>query len=349
MRKYKINCLLALIMLGMTMLTACSYRTDAQPEETVAEESEDKIVIGFSQVGAESDWRKANTISMKETFTEEKGYKLIISDAQQKQTKQITAIRTFIQQEVDYIVLAPVTEDGWDTVLQEAKDAGIPVIIIDRMVNVSDDSLYVCRVGSDFNIESGKVCNWLTQYIEYRGIEPSDINIVSIQGTLGSSSQIGRSAGLHKAVRSQGWNLLEEAEGEYTQARAREVMSSMLRKYDDINIVYCENDNEAFGAIDAIKAVGKHVGPNIQDGQILIVSFDGVSTQAIEMCRNGKISCIAECNPMQGPRVEKIIEGLEKGEQPNKYETVDEKLFTNIPVIKNVVSEGNLYPVTILD
>ena len=99
-------------------------------EETVSDEY---IVVGFSQLGAESDWRSANTESMKSAFTTENGYKLIFEDGQQKQTNQITAIRTFIQQEVDYIVLAPVTETGWDTVLQEAKDAGIPVIIVDRM------------------------------------------------------------------------------------------------------------------------------------------------------------------------------------------------------------------------
>ena len=109
---------------------------------------DDTITVGFSQVGAESDWRTANTESMKSTFSEDNGYELIFDDAQQKQENQLTAIRNFIQQEVDYIVLAPVTETGWDTVLQEAKDAGIPVIIVDRMVDVSDDSLYTAWVGS---------------------------------------------------------------------------------------------------------------------------------------------------------------------------------------------------------
>ena len=115
---------------------------------------DDTITVGFSQVGAESDWRTANTESMKSTFSEENGYELIFDDAQQKQENQLTAIRNFIQQEVDYIVLAPVTETGWDTVLQEAKDAGIPVIIVDRMVDVSDDSLYTAWVGSNSNVDS---------------------------------------------------------------------------------------------------------------------------------------------------------------------------------------------------
>ena len=111
------------------------------------------ITVGFSQVGAESDWRTANSESMKSTFSTENGYNLIFDDAQQKQENQIAAIRNFIQQEVDYIVLAPVTESGWDTVLQEAKDAEIPVIIVDRMVDVLDDSLYTCLVGSNFKLE----------------------------------------------------------------------------------------------------------------------------------------------------------------------------------------------------
>lgn len=133
-------------------------------EETVRTQepaSGKNIVIGFSQLGAESDWRSANTESMKSTFTAENGYEMIFEDGQQKQSNQITAIRMFIQQEVDYIVLAPVTEKGWDTVLQEAKDAGIPVIIVDRMVDVSDENLFTCWVGSNFELEGKKRQNGL--------------------------------------------------------------------------------------------------------------------------------------------------------------------------------------------
>lgn len=133
--------------------------------------ADDTITVGFSQVGAESDWRTANTESMKSTFSEENGYNLIFDDAQQKQENQLTAIRNFIQQEVDYIVLAPVTETGWDTVLQEAKDAGIPVIIVDRMVDVSDDSLYTAWVGSNFKLEGQKAMAWLDAYLEAKDVE----------------------------------------------------------------------------------------------------------------------------------------------------------------------------------
>ena len=151
---------------------------------------DDTITVGFSQVGAESDWRTANTESMKSTFSEDNGYELIFDDAQQKQENQLTAIRNFIQQEVDYIVLAPVTETGWDTVLQEAKDAGIPVIIVDRMVDVSDDSLYTAWVGSNFKLEGQKAMAWLDAYLEAKGRGDEEINLVDIQGTIGASAQI---------------------------------------------------------------------------------------------------------------------------------------------------------------
>ena len=154
--------LLGLALLGAmmaTLLVGCGSSGGKKGDT-----KDDVITIGFSQVGAESDWRTANSESMKSTFSEKNGYKLIFDDAQQKQENQITAIRNFIQQEVDYIVLAPVTESGWDPVLKEAKDADIPVIIVDRMVDVSDDSLYTAWVGSDFKLEGEKACAWLKAY-----------------------------------------------------------------------------------------------------------------------------------------------------------------------------------------
>ena len=236
--------------------------------------ADDTITVGFSQVGAESDWRTANTESMKSTFSEENGYELIFDDAQQKQENQLTAIRNFIQQEVDYILLAPVTETGWDTVLQEAKDADIPVIIVDRMVDVSDDSLYTTWIGTDSLLEGRKAAEWLNAYTTAKGIDAKDVNIVDIQGTIGSTAQIGRSKGLEEGVDNYGWNLLAQQSGEFTQAKGQEVMESMLKQYDNINVVYCENDNEAFGAIDAIEAAGKTVGSDIANGEIMVISFD---------------------------------------------------------------------------
>ena len=286
--------------------------------------ADDTITVGFSQVGAESDWRTANTESMKSTFSEENGYELIFDDAQQKQENQLTAIRNFIQQEVDYIVLAPVTETGWDTVLQEAKDAGIPVIIVDRMVDVSDDSLYTAWVGSNFKLEGQKAMAWLDAYLEAKGRGDEDINLVDIQGTIGASAQIGRTEGFDEAVEAHdNWNTIAQQSGEFTQAKGQEVMESFLKSYDDIDVVICENDNEAFGAIDAIKAAGKTCGP---EGDIIVVSFDSVKA-AFESMIAGDLNATFECNPLHGPRVAEIIQKLEKGEKVEKIQYVDEAYF----------------------
>ena len=303
--------------------------------------ADDTITVGFSQVGAESDWRTAHTESMKSTFSEENGYELIFDDAQQKQENQLTAIRNFIQQEVDYILLAPVTETGWDTVLQEAKDADIPVIIVDRMVDVSDDSLYTTWIGTDSLLEGRKAAEWLNAYTTAKGIDAKDVNIVDIQGTIGSTAQIGRSKGLEEGVDNYGWNLLAQQSGEFTQAKGQEVMESMLKQYDNINVVYCENDNEAFGAIDAIEAAGKTVGSDIANGEIMVMSFDTTNAGLTDTLA-GKITCDVECNPLHGPRAEELIKALEAGEEVQKLNYVDEEIFAADDTVDKVTAVNSL-------
>jgi len=278
---------------------------------------------------------------MKSTFSEENGYELIFDDAQQKQENQLTAIRNFIQQEVDYILLAPVTETGWDTVLQEAKDADIPVIIVDRMVDVSDDSLYTTWIGTDSLLEGRKAAEWLNAYTTAKGIDAKDVNIVDIQGTIGSTAQIGRSKGLEEGVDNYGWNLLAQQSGEFTQAKGQEVMESMLKQYDNINVVYCENDNEAFGAIDAIEAAGKTVGSDIANGEIMVMSFDTTNAGLTDTLA-GKIACDVECNPLHGPRAEELIKALEAGEEVEKLNYVDEEIFATDDTVDKVKAVNSL-------
>lgn len=343
MKRKVIATLMAMTMaLGMMSVAASASETEGTDGEP--------LVIGFSQVGAESDWRTANTESMKSTFSEENGYELIFDDAQQKQENQLTAIRNFIQQEVDYILLAPVTETGWDTVLQEAKDAGIPVIIVDRMVDVSDDSLYTTWIGTDALLEGRKAAEWLNAYATAKGIAPEDLHIVDIQGTIGSTALIGRTQGLEEGVEKYGWDLLAQQSGEFTQAKGQEVMESMLKQYDNINVVYCENDNEAFGAIDAIEAAGKTVGTDIANGEILVISFDTTNAGLTDVL-NGKIVCDVECNPLHGPRAEELIKALEAGEEVEKLNYVDEEIFayddtvTTVTAVNSLEEEGE-YAVT---
>ncbi len=341
----KIICFIITISL-CCLAAGCSPAPDTEAESVVT--GEDLIVVGFSQLGAESDWRSANTESMKSVFTKENGYELIFEDAQQKQTNQITAIRSFIQREVDYIVLAPVTETGWDTVLSEAKEAGIPVIIVDRQVDVSDDSLFTCWVGSDFELEGKKVCMWMSKFFAAQGIEPSDVHIVDIQGTLGSTAQIGRTKGFDHMAELYGWDVVTHEVGDFTKSKAKEAMFDILRNYDNVNVVYCENDNEALGVIEVLEASGKKCGSDIAHGETMVVSFDGVNAQALKSLVNGQISCIGECNPMHGPRVESIIRKLRAGQEPYKYQYVNEKIFTNVDVVTTVMLGGKGYQVTVL-
>ena len=254
------------------------------------------IVVGFSQVGSESDWRMANTNSFNETFTEDKGYYLIYEDGQQKQENQLKAIRNFILQEVDYIVLDPIVETGWDGVLQEAKDAGIPVILSDRYIETADQDLYTCWVGSDTEKQGRRAGEWLAAYLENRRRDEEEIQIVTLQGTMGSTAQIGRTEGFEQILEQHdNWTMLDRQTGDFTQAKGEEVMEGFLQTYEDIDVVICENDNMAFGAVEAIHKAGKTCGP---DGDIIIISFDAVRA-ALEALMRGEINATFDVNGKQ--------------------------------------------------
>ena len=357
MRKRLVSAALAAAMaLSMTACTSNPAEKEteaAAPADTeAAEEGEEKeaaadgdlITVGYAQVGAESDWRTANTESFKSTFTEENGYKLIFDDAQQKQENQIKAIRSFIQQGVDYIVVAPVVETGWETVLEEAKEAGIPVILSDRQMQLSDDSLYEAWVGGNF-VKEGETCGeWLADYLDKQGRGDEEINLVTIQGTIGASAQVGRTEGMdNKLKEHSNWKMLDRQSGEFTQAKGQEVMESFLKSYDDIDVVICENDNEAFGAIDAIEAAGYEVGG--EEGQILVMSFDTTNAGLTDTL-SGKITLDTECNPLHGPRVQEIIEKLEAGEEVDKQAYVDEEMFAADDTVTSIKVDDADYEVT---
>lgn len=335
----------------LLLLAGCSRSADREMiagSESQSEGVSQKTVIGFSQVGAESDWRSANTQSMKDTFTSENGYELIVEDGQQKQSNQIMAIRKFIQQEVDYIILAPVVETGWDTVLHEAKSAGIPVIIVDRMIDTEDQSLYVAWVGSDFELEGRKAGEWINQFLQEKNI--AHANIVDIQGNLGATAQIGRTAGLTQVCETnENMTLIASEAADFTQARAREVMTGLLTQYSDINIAYCENDNEAFGVIEAIEAAGKTAGGDIANGEIMVVSFDGVNKEALKDVQSGKIACIAECNPNHGPLVKSTIEALKADEAVERFSYVEGALLVHDNTVSSISVDGVEYTTTVVD
>ena len=286
------------------------------------------IVVGFSQVGSESDWRNANTVSMVDAFSVENGYRLIFDDAQQKQEKQITAIRNFINQQVDYIVLAPITMEGWDTVLTEAKTAGIPVIIVDRMVDTDDPDLFTCWVGSDTRREGDTAVKWMEENLN----EP--LRIVHLQGNIGSSAQAGRTEGLEAGLKANpDWELVFQAPGDFVQAKGQELMEEVLAEGIDFNVIYAENDNMAYGAIDALKAHDIVPGKDVT-----IISFDAAH-DALHLVLSGELNLDVECNPLHGPRVRSLIEQLERGETPEKFTYVDEVFFDATNLTEEIISQ----------
>jgi ABC-type sugar transport system substrate-binding protein len=306
---------------------------------TAAEASkEDLIVVGFSQVGAESEWRVANTESIKAALSIDNGYQLIYDDARQEQENQIRAIRTFIQQNVDYIVFSPKVETGWDSILQEAKDAGIPVIMIDRDIEAAS-GLYTAYIGSDFREEGEKAVQWLEELLEKQERTNESIRIVHIQGTMDSSAQIGRTTALEKAVqRNAKWTIVAQQDGDFTRAKAYEVMGAILKRTKDIDVVYCENDGEALGAIDAMEEAGLKC--NAEDG-VIVISFDATRL-GLEYCLQGKIALDVECNPLQGPYVEEIIQRLERGEPIERIEFVEETQFDCFTITQEMI-DGRKY------
>lgn len=294
-------------------------------EDTYVSEEEDRIVVGVSQLGSESGWRTANTESVQNAFTQQNGYFLIFNNARQKQENQIKAIRNFILQEVDYIILDPIVETGWDAVLEEARAAGIPVILSDRSVEVSDETLYTCWVGSDFEEEGRVAGRWLADYLKKEGRDEEEIRIVTLQGTLDSSAQLGRTKGFDDILKNHGnWTMLERRSGDFTQSKGQEVMADFLRTHSDIDVVISENDNMTFGAIEAIEKAGLTCGP---EGDIIMISFDGASRAAFTAMQEGKLHMVMECNPLLAPLVDEIIQKLERGEEVERIRYVEEQYF----------------------
>ncbi len=337
----RIRIILWMIFVGLIGFASCSLRPLKNLQNLKTEHTEesnsDLIIVGFSQLGSESDWRTANTKSIQNALTKGNGFSLIFSNGRQSQENQIKDIRSFIFQEVDYIVVAPVTETGWDTVLTEAKEAGIPVIIVDRMIDTEDESLYVASVGTDKYEEGMKAGLWLEQYLAEQDTQetasqdqegmsstPEPVNIVVLEGTLNSTAQLGRSKGFEAiAERNENWTILAHEDGDFTKAKGKEVMAKFIREYEDIDVLLSQNDDMTFGAIEAIQEAGLTCGV---DGQIKIISFDAVS-EAFDKMEEGLINVDIECNPLQGPLIAEILERLERGEEVEKVSYVEEKVF----------------------
>ncbi|MDQ7906439.1 ABC transporter substrate-binding protein [Phytohabitans sp. ZYX-F-186] len=278
-----------------------------------------KITLGFSQVGAESGWRTANTKSIQDS-AKQAGIDLKFSDAQQKQENQIKAIRSFIQQKVDIIAFSPVVESGWDTVLKEAKDAGIPVILTDRAVDSTDTTLYKTFIGSDFVEEGKKAGDWLVnQYTT----TTDPVNIVELQGTTGSAPANDRKKGFGDVIATDPkFKIIASQTGEFTRAKGKEVMEAFLKANPDIDVLYAHNDDMGLGAIEAIEGAGKKPGTDIK-----IITVDAVH-DGMQALADGKINFIVECSPLLGPQLMDLVQKVHAGETVEPRVITKETTFT---------------------
>ncbi|MFG1698921.1 ABC transporter substrate-binding protein [Nonomuraea sp. NPDC049309] len=312
----------ALMLAGLTALAVTSCGSDGGGTGGDAGSGggkDDAIVMGFSQVGAESGWRTANTKSVQEA-AQAAGIELKFSDAQQKQENQIKAIRSFIQQRVDVIAFSPVVESGWDPVLNEAKRANIPVILTDRAVDSQDTSLYKTFLGSDFVEEGRKAGQWLVE--EYKDSDET-VNIVELQGTTGSAPANDRKAGFAEVIgKDPKFKIIASQTGDFTRAKGKEVMEAFLKAHPDIDVLYSHNDDMGLGAIEAIEGAGKKPGEDIK-----IITVDAVR-DGMQALADGKINFIVECSPLLGPQLMDLAKKIVAGEQVPDRVVTEETTFT---------------------
>jgi simple sugar transport system substrate-binding protein len=320
-RKMKKVGLILISILVIFVLVGCS---SAEPAEESAAETDsgsaaaeemtfENLTVGYAQIGAESEWRTANTASIKEE-AEKLGVTLKFSDAQQKQENQIAAIRSYIAEAVDVIGFSPVVETGWETVLQEAKDAGIPVIMVDRRADVPRE-LYATYLGSDF-VEEGKKAG-----DEMNRLLPDGGKIVELVGTVGSAPANDRYSGFRETM-NDNIEIIDSQSGDFTRAKGKEVMEAFLKKYgDEITGLYAHNDDMGIGAIQAIEEFGLVPGEDIK-----IVSIDAVRG-AFEAMIDGKLNVTVECNPLLGPQFYDLALRAVNGEELPEWVPSEESVY----------------------
>ncbi len=297
-------------------LTTCGRSADTAVESTKPEKN---IVLGFAQVGAESDWRTANSESIKSAAAEA-GIQLMFYDAQQKPENQIKAIRSFIANQVDVIAFSPIVESGWDMVLKEAKDAGIPVILTDRTIETEDESLYVTVIGSDFKEEGRRAGRWLLDKMKDK---KGEIRIVELAGTVGSAPAIYRKEGFEEVIKvNPNMKIVRSDSADFMRSKGYETMQTFLMEEGkNINVLFSHNDDMAIGAIKAIEEYGLRPRTDI-----IIVSVDA-NRGAFEKMIEGKLNCSVECNPLLGPQLMSLVKDLVAGKEIPRRIYSEETVF----------------------
>jgi len=291
------------------------------------------IVLGYSQLGDESTWRTQNSTSIM-SAAKDAGIKIMFDDAMQDPENQIKAIRSFIAYKVDVIAFSPLVETGWDTVLREAKAAGIPVIIVDRMIDTADDSLYTTALCSDFDLEGRRAGEFLVR--KFRGAE-GPVNIVELVGTSDSTPAIGRYEGFREVISSYPrFRVIFSEDGDFMLSKGREIMQKVLTLYDaaDIDVLYSHNDDMTFGAIEMMQEAGIKPGEDI-----VIISVDATQ-RIVNYLKVGAVNCVIECNPNSGPQVMEIAQKIASGEVVPKHIYIDETVFDEYSDFAAIADRG---------
>jgi ABC-type sugar transport system substrate-binding protein len=319
--------LVPILILCSLIVAGCSQNETKPTTETqpTAKQDTKQLVVGFSQIGAESAWRTAETNSIKAEAAK-RGVKLQFSDAQQKQENQIKAIKSFVAQGVDAIILAPVVETGWEPALREAKAARIPVILVDRGVKVTDDSLYTTLIASDFVEEGRMAARWLSKKTGGK------CNIVELQGTPGAAPAIDRKKGFEEVLKqNSGMKIIKSQTGDFTRSGGKQVMEAFIKSEGNkIQAVYAHNDDMALGAIQALEAAGMKPGKDV-----IVISIDGVKA-AFDAMVAGKLNATVECNPLLGPAAFDAVQKAAKGETLPKITVVKDRLFEMQSAAKDI-------------
>ena len=318
------------LMIALLMLAGLS--SCAKQQETETEPS--SVVVGFSQLGAESSWRIANTESM-EKAAKEAGFGLMMENANQKQEKQIDAIRSFIAYQVDVIVFSPIVENGWDNVLNEAKKAGIPVILMDRMISTNDESLYVSYVGADFYAEGRRAGEYLIRKAD--DLKADHLNVAEISGTIDSTPMRERQRGFMDVIREDSRiTIVDSICGDFLRSKGEECAVQLLDKYgkDGIDVIYSHNDSMTLGVLDILEQRGMRPGKDI-----LLITVDG-EKEAVEALKAGKINCVVQCTPNLGPAAMGLVKSLTSGETVSKITHPEEGVFCDFDNLDDPSVEG---------
>jgi ABC-type sugar transport system substrate-binding protein len=291
------------------------------------------IVLGYSQLGDESTWRSQNSRSIVQA-ADDAGINLMFENAMQDPENQIKAIRSFIAHKVDVIAFSPLVESGWDTVLGEARDAGIPVIIVDRMINTADDSLYTTAIGSNFHLQGRRAGEFL---LERFARTDKPVNIVELGGTESSTPAIGRYEGFREAIEGHSrFRVIFSEDGDFMLSKGREIMQQVLENYDpsQIDVLYSHNDDMTFGAIEVMQEAGIVPGEDI-----VIISVDATQ-RIIDLLKVGAVNCVIECNPNSGPGVMEIARKIVAGETVPKSMYIEETVFDEDTDFSTVAQRG---------